>query len=361
MAEAKVEQLRIPEDLQHNSAADFLEAVEVSRQVRIDTWGNDFLAYTPAELFALCHDPYEWYVVLVARLDGKILGRAGIAMPLDDNTELAHVTLDVLPVAAGQGMGRKLLEAAELFVKGENRKIVVVETNHPAADLEAVDEAGERIAAAHGSIDLPLKSREARFASNAGYALERAEQFSACALPLGADLLGQLTDRAEETHQGAYRVHQWLDACPEEWAADFVRLEKSHNEDDGDHGTWSVEQLRESEELSRLSGRRTVVTAAECLESGALVAFTSISLLGHRADVAFQDETVVQKAHQGKDLGLQIKVANMQQLQQHFPELRAIYSWNAPENDYMLAVDATLGYTSAGVTGQWRKDFNNAQ
>ena len=69
---------------------------------------------------------------------------------------------------------------------------------------------------------------------------------------------------------------------------------------------------------------------------------------------------MVQKAHEGKDLGLHIKVANMEQLQQHFPELRAIYSWNAPENDYMLAVDATLGYTSAGVTGQWRKDFNNA-
>ncbi|MHA7175402.1 GNAT family N-acetyltransferase [Arthrobacter sp. Sr24] len=362
MAEVKVEQLRIPEDLQDSTAADFLEAVEVSRQVRVDTWGNDFLAYTPAELFALCHDPYEWYVVLVARQEGKILGRAGIAMPLDDNTELAHVTLDVLPAAAGHGVGRKLLEAAELFVKGENRKVVVVETNHPAADLESVDMAGERLAAAHGSLGLPVKSREARFASNAGYALERVEQFSACTLPLGEDLLEQLTARAEATHQGAYRVHQWMDACPEEWAADFVRLEKSHNEDtdDGDPGTWDVEQLREAEELSRLSGRRTVVSAAQCLDSGALVGFTSISLLGHRADVAFQDETMVQTPHQGKDVGLHIKVTNMKQLQQHFPELHAIYSWNAPENETMLAVDATLGYVNAGVTGQWRKDFNNA-
>ena len=360
MAEAKVEQLRIPEDLDHSDAADFLEAVEVSRQVRINTWGNDFLAYTPAELFALCHDPYEWYVVLVARQDGKILGRAGIAMPLDDNTELAHVTLDVLPAAAGHGVGRKLLEAAELFVRGENRKIVVVETNHPAADLEATDKAGEQIPAANGGVDLPLKSREARFASNAGYALDRVEQFSACTLPLGTELLAQLTARAEETHHGAYLVHQWLDACPEEWAADFVRLEKSQKEDDGDHGTWGVEQLREAEELSRLSGRRTVVSAAQCLDSGELVGFSSISLLGHREDVAFQDETVVQQAHHGKDLGLQIKVANMEQLQHHFPELRAIYSWNAPENEYMLAVDANLGYVSAGVTGQWRKDFNNA-
>ncbi|ALO65989.1 hypothetical protein AS189_05145 [Arthrobacter alpinus] len=360
MAEATVEQLRVPENLLDSSAADFLEAVEVSRQVRINTWGNDLLAYTPAELFALCHDPYEWYVVLVARNDSKIMGRAGIAMPLDDNTDLAHVTLDVLPEAAGNGIGRKLLEAAELFVKGENRKIVVVETNHPAADLEAAGSTGERIPAAQGGSDLPLKSREARFASNAGYALERVEQFSACTLPPPGDLLAQLARRAEETHQGAYRVHQWLDSCPEEWAADFVRLEKGHNEDDGDLGTWDVKQLREAEELSRLSGRHTIVSAAEHLETGALVAFTSISLLGHRDDVAFQDDTVVEEAHKGKDVGLFIKVANMEQLELHFPALRTLYTWNSPENQYMLAVNAALGYVGAGVTGQWRKDFNAA-
>lgn len=357
MAEATVEQLRIPESLGHSSAADFLEAVEVSRLVRVNTWGNDLLAYTPAELFALCHDPYEWYVVLVARLGGRILGRAGIAMPLDDNTELAHVTLDVLPDSEGLGIGRKLLEAAELFVKGESRKVVVVETNHAAAALEAAGPAGERIASAHGSSGLPLNNREARFAHSAGYELERVEQFSACTLPLAEGLLTGLKDAAVETHQGAYAVHQWLDECPEAWAADFVRLEKSLNEDDGGHGTWDVQQLREAEELARVSGRRTVVSAAQSLETGALVAFTSISLLGHRDDVAFQDDTVVAGEHQGRDVELHIKVANMEQLQREFPSVRTIYTWNAPEHEYMLNVNATLGYVSAGVTGQWRKDF----
>lgn len=361
MTEVTVEQLRIPENLQGDAAADFLDAVEVSRQVRINTWGNDLLAYTPEELFALCHDPYEWYVVLVTRHNGRIVGRAGIAMPLDDNTELAHVTLDVLPEAEGLGLGRKLLEAAELFVKGESRKVVVVETNHPAVDLAATGSADERIAAAHGGSGLPLKSREARFASNAGYELERVEQFSACTLPLPNELLEQLTSRAAQTHDDSYRVHQWLDACPDEWAADFVRLERTINEDDGDLGTWEVEQLRESEELSRQSGRRTVVSAAQCVKTSALVAFTSISLLGHRDDVAFQDDTVVESSHHGQDLGLHIKVANMGQLQREFPALRTIYTWNAPENEYMLAVNKELGYVSAGVTGQWRKDLNKVE
>ncbi|MGO2541710.1 MAG: GNAT family N-acetyltransferase [Specibacter sp.] len=375
MSAATIEQLRIPETLDGDAAQDFLQAVEVSRQVRVHTWGNDVLAYTAQELFAQCHDPYEWYVVLVARNAGTIVGRAGIAMPLDDNTELAHVTLDVLPSAAGAGLGRKLLEAAELFVRGENRKIVMVETNHPVAAL--VDGASDPITATHGSGSLPLSSREARFAYSAGYDLELVEQFSACALPLPAGVAAELADKAAARQEPAYAVHQWMDSCPEKWAQDFVRLEQDvSGNDDAARGQelhrgqdqepeqaqeleqWDVNSLREAEELSARTGRHTLVSAAECLATGALVGFTSISILGHRNDVAFQDDTIVEKAHKGKDVGLQIKVANMEMLMREFPQTRTIYTWNAPENSAMLSVNAQLGFVSAGATGQWRKDFN---
>lgn len=369
MSAATIEQLRIPETLEGDAAQDFLQAVEVSRQVRVHTWGNDVLAYTAQELFAQCHDPYEWYVVLVARNAGTIVGRAGIAMPLDDNTELAHVTLDVLPAAAGAGLGRQLLEAAELFVRGENRKIVMVETNHPVAAL--VDGASDPITATHGSGALPLSSREARFAYSAGYDLELVEQFSACALPLPEGVAAGLADKAAVMQEPAYAVHQWMDSCPEKWAPDFVRLEQdlSGNADPArgqdqeleqaqELDQWDVNSLREAEELSARTGRHTLVSAAECLATGALVGFTSISILGHRNDVAFQDDTIVEMAHKGKDVGLQIKVANMEMLMREFPQTRTIYTWNAPENSAMLSVNAQLGFVSAGATGQWRKDFN---
>lgn len=369
MSAATIEQLRIPETLDGDDAQDFLQAVEVSRQVRVHTWGNDVLAYTAKELFAQCHDPYEWYVVLVARNAGAIVGRAGIAMPLDDNTELAHVTLDVLPSAAGAGLGRKLLEAAELFVKGENRKVVMVETNHPAAALVAG--ASDLILATHGSGALPLSSREARFAYSAGYDLELVEQFSACALPLPAGVAAELVGKAAARHEPAYAVHQWMDSCPEKWAQDFVRLEqdlsgrddsaKDQDQDRGNaqgNGQWDVARLREAEELSARTGRHTLVSAAECLATGTLVGFTSISILGHRNDVAFQDDTIVEMAHKGKDVGLQIKVANMEMLMREFPQTRAIYTWNAPENSATLSVNGQLGFVNAGATGQWRKDFN---
>ena len=357
MTVISIEQLRIPETLDGDSATDFRQAVEVSRQVRVKTWGNDKLAYTAEELFAQCHDPYEWYVVLIARRGAEIIGRVGIALPLDDNTEMAHVTLDVLPAAEGLGLGRKLLEAAELFVKGENRKVVMVETSHQAS---ALDGGGtELIPASQGSGSLPLSSREARFAYSAGYDLERVEQFSVCALPLQTGLIEELVERAVAVHQGAYQVHGWMDRCPEQWAQDFVRLEQETG-DDGGHPeeAWDVARLREAEEMSALTGRRTLVSAAECLETGALVGFTSISILGSRKDVAFQDDTFVEESHHGRDIGLHIKVANLEQLMRLLPQLETIYTWNAPEKDYMRSVNAELGFVNAGVTGLWRKDFN---
>lgn len=354
-----IEQLRIPETLTGPDAADFLRAVEISRLVRLNTWGNDELAYTAQELLAQCHDPYEWNVVLVARVNGAMVGRAGIVMPLDDNTELAHVTLDVLPEAAGRGTGRRLLAAAEQFVRGENRRIVVVETDHSASGLAAATDKTEQIHASSGSGYLPLSSREARFAFSAGYELERVERFSSCALPLDQAKVQLAMDKAHTPYQGDYRTHQWLDTCPERWAEDVARLEHSFSGGQDDSGGGGdVAKLREAEEFSAMTGRRTIITAAESLASGTLIGFTSISILSHRQDVAFQDETLVYPEHKGKGVGLRIKVANMARVLREFPQVRTVYTWNAPENSQMLELNAQLGFVAAGITGQWRKDFN---
>ncbi|MGO4383287.1 GNAT family N-acetyltransferase [Specibacter sp. RAF43] len=354
MTDIRIEQLRVPDSLGSSASADFLRAVEVSRQVRIHTWGNDDLAYTAEEMLAACHDPYEWYAILVARLDGVIVGRAGMAMPLDDHTELAHVTLDILPEAQGHGLGRRLLEAAETFVRGENRKVVMVETNHAAA---TVDGAGvEHLPAANGVGGLPLDNREARFAYSAGYRLEQVEQFSSCPLPLDPAVAAALSGRARDAHGGAYAVHQWTDRCPEKWAADVVRLEE------GDaataDGSWDVARLRQTEKLAQQTGRHTLVTAAEFLATGTLVGLTSISVLGHRDDVVFQDDTLVAPDHRGRELELQIKAANLELLAAQYPQSRTAYTWNAADNTELLDVNKSLGFVAAGVTGQWQKEFD---
>jgi len=88
-ASLEIEELRLPESLDSPAAADFLAAVEVVRQERLDTWGNDDLAYTPDEVLVMASDPYERHVYLIAKLDGVVRGQSEIILPLEDNQHLA--------------------------------------------------------------------------------------------------------------------------------------------------------------------------------------------------------------------------------------------------------------------------------
>ncbi len=366
MTTVRIEQLRPPESLAGPEAADLLTSVEVSRQVRIHTWGNDDLAYTAAEMLQTFSDPYEWYVVLLARVDDVIVGRAGIALPLTDNTDLAHVTLDVLPSAQNNGVGRELLAAAEQFIRGENRRNVMIETNHPAATLGRKGD--ESLSAANGMGYLPLSSREVSFARNAGYALQQVEQFSACRVPLDPELAAGLEAGVSALRGNNYAVHQWVDQCPQRWVECIVALESAMTGDaagDAAHGAgtavdleeeqWTVERLRETETLAQVRGRHMLVTAVEERATGKLVGFSSIAVLGHRDDVVFQDETVVLPEHRGKDLGMLIKLKNLALLAGRFPLARSVYTWNVAERSYMIEVNRKLGFAPAGVTGQWQK------
>jgi GNAT superfamily N-acetyltransferase len=340
MSAVTIAQLWVPDSLDAPDAADFLAAVEIGRQVRIATWGNADLAHTPEEMLQAFSDPYERYVVLLARHGSSIVGRAGIAMPLADSTDLAHITLDVLPDAQGHGIGRELLEAA----------------------LHQEPGAAGGIAALSGTGTLPLSSREARFAQHADYELQSVQQFSACSLPLAPELVHRLRHEAQNGQHQPYLVHSWLDRCPENLLPDMARLELVLDHAPGEvlaeQATDASELIRESEAMAASRGRHTLVTAVELAASRHLVGFTTISVLGQRQDIVFQDDTLVLEEHWGDELGLLIKVVNMEQLALRFPLARKIYTWNSPESAYLLQVNAKLGFRPAGVTGQWRKNLD---
>ncbi len=359
--EVRIEQLWIPDSLDGPDAADFLAAVEVGRKVRMQTWGTDDLAYAPQEKLLEMADPYERQVILVAKLGGEIIGTVDIALPLADDLELAEFTLDILPEFQGQGVGRQLLEAAEHFARDEGRHTILIDTNHPGSTLE--DSAAGQLIPGTGPGFVPMNSREVEFARHTGYTLQHIEQFSSCALPLDSKLVAELEAEAEEANAGRYRLHHWTDRCPESLLEAVVALENGAGEDgmpgsEADAGmVLDAAMLREAEAVAIAQGRRTVVTAVEHIASGTLAGLTTISVLALRPDVVFQDDTVVLQAHRGNKLGLLIKVANMVRLSEQFPDARVLYTWNAPENRYLLTVNQQLGFTTAGVTGIWQKEL----
>ncbi|MGG5170944.1 GNAT family N-acetyltransferase [Pseudarthrobacter sp. J1738] len=360
-SELKIEQLWIPDSLEDPDAEDFLAAVEVARKVRMQTWGTDDLAYTPIEKLLEAHDPYDRLIVLVAKLDGQIVGVVDISLPLVDNSDLAELTLDILPDYQHRGLGRELVEAAELYARAEGRRMILVDTNHPLASLPDLE--AEQLPPETGAGYVPLSSREANFARRTGYTLERIEQFSACNLPLDSALIAELELEADQANDDRYRLHHWTDHCPQRWLNAVAQLENSVGEDgrylgaDSEQMTFDSSMMRETEELSIAQGRRMVVTAVEHINSGALVGITTIAVLAHRQDVVFQDDTQILEEHRGNKLGLLIKVANMERLCEQFPDARVIYTWNALENRYLLTVNRQLGFVSAGVTGIWQKEL----
>lgn len=359
----QVEQLWVPDSLDSDDAADFLAVVDVARQVRISTWGNDDLAYSPEEFLESFDDPYERLVVLVARVDSRIVGRAGISMPLADNTDTAIISLEILPESQGHGVGRELLEAAEQFARGELRRTLIVETNHPAAALEHVG--GGSVPAADDGGTLPLASREVTFASEAGYQLQRVERFSSCPVPLGDEDLNRLKSQALDVAGTDYALHTWTDVCPPEWVRDMAVLESlldgeeslSAYDDEAPGQLWDDARVREAETLAQASGRQTMICAVEHQPTGRLVGFTAISILGHRDDVVFQDQTVVLAEHRGRKLGMLIRVGNLERLSQEHDAIRKIYTWDADEKEYMVSVNHDLGFRAAGYTGEWQKQF----
>lgn len=360
----EIAQLWVPESLTAADAADFLAAAEVARQVRVQTWGNDDLAYTPAEFLQAFNDPYERLTVLVARVDSTIVGRVGISMPLADNTDLAIVSLEILPHYQGTGVGRALLQAAEQYARGEMRRLILVETHHPATSLAAAG--SETLPALNGGGALPLVSREVVFAQMTGYELQRVQPFSACRLPVDSNLLERSRREALEVSGPDYSVHSWTNTCPAEWVADMAVLEElmcadapfaGIAADDAEYPPWDEARVREAEVLTSASGRRTLVCAVEHRPTGRLVGFTAISMLGHREDIVFQDETVVVQEHRGRKLGMLIKVENLQRLVAEQTEARKIYAWNAAEKDYMMVVNDALGFAVAGYTGEWTKQL----
>jgi GNAT superfamily N-acetyltransferase len=363
-----VEQVWVPDNLDSPDAKDFLDAVEVGRRVRMQTWGSDDLAYSPLEKLLEFSDPYERQIILVAKVDGEIVGTVDVALPLADNLDLAEFTLDILPEHQRQGVGRQLLEAAEQLARAEGRTMVLVDTNHPATSLTEVPE--DQLIPGSGPGFVPVSSREVDFAQRAGYTLQHIEQFSSCILPLDTKLVADLQAEAEEANAGRYALHHWTDRCPEAWLESVAELENAagevvHGDEDEEEpaGTGPADMvfdpavLRETEDAALAQGRRTVVTAVEHVATGKLVGLTTISVLAHRQDVVFQDDTLVLQEHRGNKLGLLIKVANMERLSEQFPDARVIYTWNAPENRYLLTVNKQLGFTTAGVTGLWQKEL----
>ena len=145
-----------------------------------------------------------------------------------------------------------------------------------------------------------------------------------------------------------YSVLSWEGPAPERYIGQVAALnqdgEDAPLEDGHERKRWDAARVRAAEQRIADQGLRHHSVAARHHRTGELVALTDLEVDPQLPDWGYQGLTVVARAHRGHRLGLLVKVAMLELLADHEPQLEQIITGNADVNEHMIAINTELGY-----------------
>lgn len=284
----------------------------------------------------------------------ELVGTAGVDMPTEDNLTLAYLWCDVPETLRRNGIGSALLDAADSLCARYGRTVQQnwATTRAPGPDAPVlIPESG---------VSSVARDEVAEFMLSHGFVLEQVERHSELALPADPAALDRLRREAEAKASG-YRLVTYTGRTPDELVEPICRLLQHFSTQEPNAGldreetNWTPERYRAQDERRLANGRTPIGTLALDTAGGA-VAFTEFSLPGEPTPhVAFQEITIVDAAHRGRRLGLLVKLANLRALERTHPEVTAVHTWNAHENQHMLAINDALGFRERTAEGAWQR------
>ena len=124
---------------------------------------------------------------------------------------------------------------------------------------------------------------------------------------------------------------------------------------DWEREDWDAARVREDESTLVRGGVQSSVAAALHRHTGELVAYTVLTWRPEVPGSLIQQDTLVAGEHRGHRLGMLVKAANLRRAQERWPSARSVLTWNASENQHMLAINTALGFRPAGYEGEWQK------
>ncbi|WP_167969303.1 GNAT family N-acetyltransferase [Lentzea indica] len=243
---------------------------------------------------------------VVAREDGKIVGYAQVQVSeAEANAHLTIATVVVLPEHRRRGIGTALLRAMPSLMNGQTviESWSVIKGNP-----------GEQFAAARGFRVITSMTRQ-RLA------------------------LTELPEVGEPPP--GYELVTWKGAAPDEFVEAYVEglnaiADAPFGETTFDHAHNTVESIRREE--AEADADRWVVLL---LHKGDVAGVTVVERDSTVPTVAEQFHTVVLPAHRGKGLGRLIKARMLHNLS----GVETIYTRTSSQNEHMLRVNHSLGYT----------------
>lgn len=348
MSGLTIQELTIPASVDDVDADDFIEMTRVRNEIEAETVGSFDLAYTPRELLPAWRDPDEPKRLFVAKVDGRIVGRAVHEAQLGTDVKSAWLEVEVASGHRRRGIGGALYDTVAGIAAHEGRTILQAFTVHRA------DVAGPRLDSPTGYGSVPREDAGARFLLARGFRLAQVERMSRLTLPaVVADFLPPR----------GYSLESWAGPTPEHRLADLAVLNAAMSTDpplgetDWQPEVWDEERMRRKDALNATEGRLWLTTAVRHDASDRLVGFTNLAAPAEAHRPVFQNDTIVLTAHRGHRLGLVIKIANLARLQELSPGHPCIYTWNAEENRHMLQVNEQIGFRAVGYPGSWRLDL----
>ncbi|MBB6405877.1 GNAT family N-acetyltransferase [Arthrobacter sp. AZCC_0090] len=352
----RIHELHLPESLEGPEGKEFRELCSAMDAMVLETWGNlDRASSAPSRLAAWRGTPYEASRIFSARDHGGIVGYASCAVPLKDNAGTAWLDVGVLQKYRGQGIGTALLRTVEEVAKAQGRHVLQAHTEHPAGFPGS-----GLLDPATGAGGVPGDGPEVTFCLKNGYSLEQASRFSGLEMDHKAEW-ASLELAAHSKADAAYEVVSWTNRCPGEYVEQMAVLMGRMSTDTPAGGleieaeAWDAARIRQLEDTTRAEGQTALVAAARHRSTGELAAYTVIYLDPAKPWVADQDDTLVAGPHRGHGLGMLVKLANLRRLQAEYPAVQRVMTFNAEENEHMLAINVQLGFRPVGYDGEWQK------
>lgn len=346
-----IEELAIPKTLEGPGGAAFVEMVVVRNEIEAETSGAAEISPTPQDLLPHWQDPYSPQVLFVARVDGRIVGRAVLTLHMEEGARTAMMSAEVLAAHRGRGIGTALLETCEA------RSLAAGRTVFQGASMSQPD-AGEQLSSPTGFGSVPATAPGTRFALRHGYRLEQVVRGSRLALPFDAAsaLEAAITASGDE-----YRVTAWIGSIPADWLDDLARLHSRMSTDaptadlEIEPEVWDADRVRSLDELRAKSNTTMLTSAVEHVESGRLVAFSELWVPNEVELAVHQQDTLVLKEHRGHRLGMLSKIANLELLERRYPGHSSVITFNAEENRPMLDVNEAIGFAPFVYEAVWEK------
>ena len=345
--------LAFPTRLDAADAADFLDMIDVRNRVYREINGHDDEAITAAELLPHYQpDPRETRIMWIALLDGRVVGRAGIDIPLEEDSKIAFWQIELLRAAWGRGIGSAAYALIEGAARAHGRTVLQSWAAHPAAD-------GPQLQPPTGFGSIP-DDRAARFYGRHGYTLEQVERNSAFDLRAPFDGVERLLADAEAA-SADYRVVQWFAPAPAAYVEGYAWMKSRMSTDapaaemEFDEEVWDAARVARHDALYTDAGRLLLVTAAQHIATGELCAFNELVVGADRTEASHQEDTLVLRHHRGHRLGTLVKCAGLLRWRELVPDSARVLTYNAEENRPMLDINEAIGFVPIAYGGAWKK------